>query len=101
MPQTTIDTSVYEPLIQTIADLQAKQTGIQAPILLVSVSYEVKRRFPTAIKDAGFKTILEYIHGAQARGLVEISDDSGGSIYVQLAEPVVAEVSSAYVFNEG
>jgi hypothetical protein len=63
------------------------------------VSYEIKRRFPTAIKDAGFKTILEYIHGAQARGLVEISDDSGGSIYVQLAEPVLAEVKLSLTFS--
>lgn len=82
-----LDNSIYEPLLQTLFGLREKQTIIQVPFLLHSVSYELKRRFPTAIREAGFKTVLEYIHGAQSRGLVEISDDSSGSIYVQLADP--------------
>lgn len=83
----------FDPLVQSITTLRRLQ-ATSSPILLHSVSYELKRRFPTALKDAGYKSILEYLHGAQEHGLLEVTDDDSGSIYVQLTAPVVLEVSS-------
>ena len=83
--------AIFDPLIQSINTLRLLQ-ATSSPILLHSVSYELKRRFPTALKDAGFKTILEYLHGAQEHGLLEITDDDSGSIYVQLTVPAVFQV---------
>lgn len=81
----------FDPLVQSINTLRQLQTN-SLPILLHSVSYELKRRFPTALKDAGYKSILEYLHGAQEYGLLEVTDDDSGSIYVQLTVPAVLEV---------
>jgi hypothetical protein len=85
--------AIFDPLVQSITTLRQLQ-ATSSPILLHSVSYELKRRFPAALKDAGYKSILEYLHGAQEHGLLEVTDDDSGSIYVQLTAPVVLEVSS-------
>ncbi|CAG7849986.1 SubName: Full=Uncharacterized protein {ECO:0000313/EMBL:CCA67294.1} [Serendipita indica DSM 11827] len=76
--------SPFEPLLQAMSTLRDLQPF--APLLLHNVSYELKRRFPTAIRDAGYKTMVEYLYGAQAQGLVEVTDDASGSIYVQFAK---------------
>jgi hypothetical protein len=88
----TSDQGLYEPLIQAISSLKELQPS--SPLLLHSVSYELKRRFPTAIRDAGYKSILEYLHGAQAKGLIDINDDPSGTIYVQPRVTLLSEVCS-------
>lgn len=94
--QSTSDMGLYEPLIQAISSL--KEIQPTSPLLLHSVSYELKRRFPTAIRDAGYKSILEYLHGAQAKGLIEIHDDPSGSIYVQPRVSLPSEAQSMIAF---
>ncbi|KAG8830385.1 hypothetical protein FRC17_004943 [Serendipita sp. 399] len=71
---------IYEPLIEVLSTLRKLQPS--SSFSLHSVTYELKRRFPTAIREAGFRTMLEYLHGAQAEGLVEVTDDATGSIHI-------------------
>jgi hypothetical protein len=85
--------AIFDPLVQSITTLRQLQ-ATSSPTLLHSVSYELKRRFPTALKEAGYKSILEYLHGAQEHGILEITDDDSGSIYVQLITSAVLEVST-------
>ncbi|KAG8857495.1 hypothetical protein FRB91_011306 [Serendipita sp. 411] len=98
-PQPRISTNgivapqVYAPLMEALSGLRRLQPSTS--FSLQSVTYELKRRFPTAIRDAGFKTMLEYVYGAQAQGLVEVIGDITGSVYVQVSSNLIRSGLSA------
>lgn len=52
---------------------------------LNSINYELKRRYPTALRDAGFKNTWDYIKRAESEELVTVQDDGNGSVYIGLA----------------